>query len=198
VIAKPLKQKKPKACKVCKGPIKPPSQPMAKVCCWQCAQSLAVSVRGKAEKVAAIREKRADKVKLDAMKSMGKLIEEAQRAFNSFIRARDEGKPCICCGRAVGPQRPGGNVDAGHYLSRGSSPHLRFDERNVHAQRKDCNRPGGAKRASFRAGMLERIGLEALEALECDQTLKHYTRDDVVQIKTTYAARARELKKAMI
>ena len=185
-----------KVCKTCRTRFHP-EPPGAVTCGAECAESFAVSKRGKAEKVKAIKEKKETKEALNKLKSKGKLIAEAQTAFNAFIRARDTGMPCICCGREMGPQRPGGSIDAGHYLSRGSSAHLSFDERNVHAQRKDCNRPGGAKRAQFRAGMINRIGLVELEALECDQVSRHYSKDDYLQIKQTYNAKARALLKAI-
>lgn len=184
---------KAKKCTVCRAAFTP-AKPMQKVCGFECALSIAPSARAKAAKVAAIKDRRETKAKLEKHKRRGDLLSEAQTAFNKFIRLRDVGQACICCGKPFEPQRPGGSVDAGHYLSRGSAPHLRFDERNVHAQRKNCNRPGGAKCDAFRAGMIARIGLTELESLECDQSLKKYTDDDLRAIKTEYAAKAKQLK----
>lgn len=146
----------------------------------------------------AVADRKATKQALEKHKRRGDLLAEAQTAFNRFIRLRDAGQNCICCGKPFEPQRPGGSVDAGHYLSRGSAPHLRFDERNVHAQRKNCNRPGGTTREAFRAGMIKRIGLAEVEALECDQSLKKYTDDDLRAIKSTYTAKARAIEKERV
>ena len=188
---------KEKACRVCRCKFTP-GQPMATVCGPACAISLAVSNRGKAEKIAAIRERKADAVKREKQKSRGEWLTEAQAAFNSFIRARDAGKPCICCARTKDSSAaPGGEWDAGHYRSRGSAPHLRFDERNVHAQLKYCNRYASGNVVSYRQGLIERIGVQALWALEADQTPRKYSIDDLRAIKTEYAAKARELKKAI-
>src|SRR3990167_3598024 len=88
---------KQKTCKSCKQ-LFTPQKMGQKVCSPECALSLAVSERGKAEKVAKVKERRADKVKLDAMRTKPQLTKLAQTAFNSFIRARDAGKPCISCG----------------------------------------------------------------------------------------------------
>lgn len=185
-----------KTCKVCKAVFKP-FLSTAKVCSPDCARSLAVSIRGKAEKVAQVKERKADKVKRESLKRRSDWIAEAQAAFNLFIRTRDAGLPCICCGRN-GDSRNGvgGTWDAGHYRSRGSAPHLRFDERNVHAQLKQCNRYDSGNVVGYRMGLIARIGQEALDALEADQEPRRHTIDDLREIKREYTAKAKELKGA--
>ncbi|MES1979573.1 MAG: recombination protein NinG [Pseudomonadota bacterium] len=190
----PTKPQKQRKCKVCPSTFTP-MRPFQTWCSVPCGSVLAEERLAKKKKADAIADRKATKQALEKHKRRGDLLAETQTAFNKFIRLRDAGQTCICCGKPFEPQRPGGSVDAGHYLSRGSAPHLRFDERNVHAQRKNCNRPGGTTREAFRAGMIQRIGLEAVEALECDQSLKKYTDDDLRAIKTTYTAKARELEK---
>ena len=89
-------------------------------------------------------------------------------------------------------------MDAGHYMSRGSSCQLRFDEANVHGQRKNCNRPGGTTRAAFRAGMIARVGLAEVERLERDDGVHKWTHDELRAIRDEYRAKVKELKaKAM-
>ena len=90
----------------------------------------------------------------------------------------------------------GGAVDAGHYRSRGSAPHLRFNEDNVHAQRKQCNRYGSGNVVGYHLGLIERIGLVAVEALEADNAPRKYSADDLRAIKADYTRKARELEKA--
>lgn len=185
---------KQKVCRCCKTKFTP-RQPMATVCSIDCAKSLAVSIRGKAEKVAKVKERKADAVKRDKLKSRSDWIKDAQAVFNAWVRARDAGKPCICCGRHSAGQTHGGDFDAGHYRSRRSAPHLRFDERNVHAQLKQCNRYDSGNVVGYRAGLIKRIGSASVKALESDQTPRNYTVDDLKAIKSYYAARVRELKK---
>lgn len=74
---------------------------------------------------------------------------------------------------------------------------MRFDERNAHAQRKQCNRWGSGRAVDYRLGLIKRIGIESVEALEADQTMKHYTIDDLKQINAHYRAKAREFEKQM-
>jgi Bacteriophage Lambda NinG protein len=186
---------KPKTCAVCKTKFEP-RMPMAKVCSLDCAKSLAVSIRGKAEKVAAIKERKADAVKREQQKRISDLIREAQVAFNSFIRARDAKKPCICCGVPLGTGEVGGAFDCGHYRSVGSASHLRFDERNAHAQRKVCNRWGAGRAVDYRLGLIKRIGLLAVEALESDNAVHKWEREELKAIKSIYAAKAKAMKEA--
>ena len=183
------------ACKVCKCAISSP-RPLQVVCGWACSEVWAVRKREKAERTAKAQERKADAVKRDKLKTRSEWIADAQKAFNLFIRLRDAGKPCICCGRSrnsgIGI---GGDWDAGHYRSRGSAPHLRFVENNVHAQLKQCNRWDAGNVVGYRLGLIQRIGLATVESLEADQTPRNYTIDDLRAIKADYTARARDLKR---
>ena len=172
-----------KRCSVCPKEFAP-ARPMQRVCSPRCAS--AEVRKGKQAEKALTRSRR------EALMTHGDWIAAVQVHFNRYIRLRDAGLPCICCGKPMEPDRPGGAVDAGHYRSRGSSPHLRFDERNVHAQRKSCNRPGGTTAASFRAGMVARIGLAAVEQLEADQMPRKYTVADLKELHAHYRAKCRE------
>jgi hypothetical protein len=198
----PAKSPKPKLhkCRVCHEPFAK-SRAIQPTCeKFECKVTHGEKVAAKSAAKRVLEAKRAAaaniKTRKEAIKRRPDLLSEAQTAFNAYIRARDilAGHPCICCGKPFEPQKPGGSIDAGHYLSRGSSCHLRFDERNVHAQRKNCNRPGGTTRAAFRAGMEARIGLEALEALEADQASREWTADDLRAIRALYRDKLKELK----
>lgn len=186
-----IKPAKAKRCRYCKQQFIP-ARPMQSVCDWQCGHALVLKrkadVRSKAEKEDIKKRK-------EAAKRPKTLKAEAQAAFNAYIRARDilAGHGCIDCGKPFEPQKPGGSIDAGHYLSRGSAPHLKFDERNVHAQRKNCNRPGGATAADYRAGLIARIGLNAVEALEADQEQRRYRDDDYRRIRDEYRAKLKAM-----
>lgn len=184
---------KPRKCRVCPSMFTP-SRPMQKVCCPMCALTFARSENGKAKKVAIVKEKRETRAKLIEKKGRGYWMAAAQKEFNIFIRLRDQlaGHPCISSGRPL--NWTGNAVDAGHYRSRGSAPHLRFDERNCHAQSKQENRYASGNVVDYRLGLIARIGLEAVEALECDQEPRRWSIDDLKQIKATYAAKVRDLK----
>ena len=184
---------KAKTCAVCRDSFTPIKE-MQKVCGWVCAVSLAESKRVKAAKVALAKERKVDKVNRQKLKTRGDWIREAQAAFNSYIRVRDAGKPCICCGRTKDSSAVGGAWDAGHYRSRGSAPHLRFDERNVHAQLKYCNRYQSGNMAGYRLGLIERIGQAALDELEADQTPRRHIIAELQAIKVEYTAKSKSFK----
>lgn len=168
---------------------------MQAACSIRCAQGIAEAKRAKATKQAVSQDKRETRAKLETFKGLPEFKKEAQVAFNKFIRARDADKPCICCGKPLGAGEVGGSYDCGHYRSVGSAPHLRFDERNAHAQRKICNRWGAGRAVDYRLGLIARIGLEAVESLEADQDPRKYTIDDLKEIKKKYTAKAREIAK---
>lgn len=167
---------------------------MQKVCDWGCAMSLAISVRAKIEKREMVKDKRETKAKLDGIKTIPMLIKEAQIVFNKFIRLRDQDKPCICCGRPLGTSDVGGAFDCGHWRSVGSASHLRFDERNAHGQTKACNRYGAGRAVDYRAGLLVRLGREAVEALESDNHVHKWTREELISIKAYYQAKTKARK----
>ena len=183
-----------KRCKVCRQPFEP-RLPMQVVCGIDCARSLSISVRGKAEKQAATKQRKADRERKVKLKTRRDWEKEAQVAFNAYIRARDADKPCVCCGLPLSAGAVGGGYDCGHYRSTGSAPHMRFIEDNAHGQRKQCNRWGAGRAVDYRLGLIARIGLARVEAIEADQTPRKYTADELKAIRDEYRAKARELKR---
>jgi len=180
-------------CKVCKD-LYVKTRPLQQVCSPSCALELAGERVAKSKQLVAKAEKKVIKAKLEGMKTRPELLKAAQQSFNAFIRARDEGKPCICCGKPLNPIGIGGGFDAGHYRSVGSAPHLRFDERNVHGQTKHCNNYLAGNHVEYRKGLIERIGLDAIEALESDNEPRKYTREELIELAKHYRQLTRELK----
>ena len=87
-------------------------------------------------------------------------------------------------------------MDAGHFRSRSSAPNLRFCEDNIFGQRKNCNRPGGATAANFRAGVVARIGEERVLAVEHDNAPRKWTHAELIEIAATYKAKRKALEAA--
>ena len=90
-------------------------------------------------------------------KSVASLLKIAERHFNTYIRKRDAGKPCVSCGQRR-------TLEAGHYYPKTVSA-LRFHENNVHGQCNSCNRHGHGNLASYLHGLLDRIGQDGLNEL---------------------------------
>ncbi|ATQ77884.1 ninG protein [Massilia violaceinigra] len=191
---KPVREPKPprgprqRKCAVsaCRTPFAPRSM-THKACSPDCAAALALATRQAAER-------KADRARKQAIKPRGKHMEETQAVFNAFIRERDRlaGYACISSGRPL--DWSGNNVDAGHFRSRGSAPHLRFNEDNVHAQSKQENRYASGNAVDYRIGLIKRIGLAAVEALEADQAPRKWTIEELAAIKFEYRQKLKHLK----
>jgi hypothetical protein len=158
-----------------------------------CALELSKTIQKKIIAKEAQEDRKKTREKLDAMRTKPQLVKLAQIAFNSYIRARDAGKPCICCGKPLGTEP--NSFDAGHYRSVGSAPHMRFVEDNVHGQTKYCNNYLASNPVGYRKGLIERIGLKRVEQIESDQTVRKYTKEGLQEIARHYNAEARRLKK---
>lgn len=191
--------KRKRTCRVCRNMFQP-VRCLQQTCSFDCEVKLGLihaerskSKRVKAERIAEISS---TKILREKLKTKSEWMREAQAAFNQFIRLRDQlaGHPCISSGQPL--DWSGNNVDAGHYRSRGSAPHLRFDERNCHAQSKKDNRYLSGNAVDYRIGLIARIGLEAVESLEADQTPKKYTIAELRAIKAHYVAKLKEMKNA--
>lgn len=192
--------KKPRKCRVCKVSFQP-SKPLQNVCGISCAIEAARISKARSQAKQAIAERKAEaasrkilKQKLEKLKTARDWTKEAQIAFNSYIRERDKERLCICCDQPLQSGDIGGRYDCGHYRSVGSAPHLRFDPRNAHAQRKQCNRWGAGRAVDYRLGLISRIGIEAVESLESDNGQRKYSIDELRAIKATYTAKLKELK----
>lgn len=133
----------------------------------------------------------------EAIKTIPVLIKEAQHAFNAYVRARDAAQPCICCGRTqeAGYGTAAHGWDCGHYRSTGSASHLRFNEDNAHRQLVICNRHGAGRAVDYRRGLINRIGLERVEALEADNSPHKWTREELIAIRDTYKKKLKEMQK---
>jgi len=101
------------------------------------------------------------------LKTHSEWLNDLQKVFNTYIRARDLKKPCISCDKPLI-----GKFDAGHFFSVGAYPNIRFNEDNVHGQCVHCNQHlhGNVNeyviRLPFRIGQ-ERYNLLFLRRNEC-------------------------------
>ena len=130
----------------------------------------------------------------------------AQKAFNAYIRKRDEGKPCISCYRPSHEieqndgWKPGGCWDCGHFITVGAAPELRFVEVNAHKQCKSCN--GGSGKFTrknqtvskmYRVKLIEKIGLMDVDWLEGPHDAKKYTVEQLKEIELKFKKKLKEL-----
>lgn len=172
-----------KCCKHCRQTFEP-ARPSMKVCSPDCAEGLVLAERVKTER-------KADKVQRENLKSRADWERETQTAVNAFIRlVRDADKTCISCGRWHD-----GQWHAGHYLSRGARPGLRYVEANIAKQCMPCNVHLSGNQVNFRIGLIARIGIEAVEALEADHAPRKHTVEELKAIKAAYVAKLKDARK---
>lgn len=183
---------KQKTCKNCRCKFTP-ARPLQTVCDLECGREWAVKKREKIQTAQKKAERKADRERKEKLKTRSDYMKEAQQAFNSFVRYRDQlaGYPCISSGRPL--DWSGNAVDAGHYRSVGSAPHLRFNEDNCHAQSKKDNQWLSGNAVDYRINLIKRIGLERVEALEADNEPKKYSIEDLRRIRDEYRLKLKTL-----
>ena len=182
---------KPARCPHCKKKMDA-GQRIHPACIDEYAQAQAAkSARAQAKRVlmAAKVDKALTRQKRESLKSKAQWAKEAQQAFNAFIRERDADQPCISCGR-----HHNGQYHAGHYLSVGARPELRFTESNVHKQCAPCNTHLSGNAVLFRRGLVAKLGIELVEWLEGPHELRRDTVDSLKAIKAQYTTLTKQLR----
>jgi hypothetical protein len=185
-----VKPKKPrqKTCKGCGQPFDP-WRSTAKCCSWECAHNYAVKKRLAEENAAAKADRKTVKLRLEELKPLSYYADRAQRAVNSVIRERDKDEPCISCGRFHQ-----GKWNAGHYISRGASPALRYHSDNIHKQCEPCNTNKSGNQIEYRKRLIQKIGIERVEWLEGPHELPRWRKEDYLRIEAEAKQKLKEIK----
>ena len=158
-------------------------------CGYKCASEIAKKAKDKRFKKQCAKER--SEFKNQDASHQKKL---AERAFNRFIRLRDQDKPCISCGKSLV-----GDIDAGHYYSVGARSELRYHEDNVHGQCRKCNRFLSGNIRGYTEGLINRIGLDRFDALKSVVTMPvKLSASDYGKIKERYLEKCREIIKSRV
>ena len=207
------KPAKPKKCRVatCRASFVPARIGQA-VCSPKCALVTVEVQKAKEKKSLALAGRREIKVRKEALKTRSDHMKDSEKAVRDYRRTYELsiGSGCMSCGlsqeeiRAAQGWKTGGAFDAGHFLGKGARPELRLVPNNIWLQCKSCNagsskyaRKGETVSQGFRTGLIARIGLEAVEALEADHTPRKETVEQLKAITAEYRAKTRELKRAV-
>jgi len=102
------------------------------------------------DKIAKLERKEITKAKKSRLKTRK---EAAKTACHLYIRTRDSGNPCICCGKPLGS-----SFQAGHWQESGNNPQIRYNEDNIHGQRLDCNFFRGGDSGDYKENLIAKIG----------------------------------------
>ncbi len=115
---------------------------------------------------------------------------QAQAAFNKYIRVRDNDLACVSCGRFHD-----GQYHAGHYLSRGAHPELRFEEDNCNKQCAPCNNHLSGNISNYRPALVKKIGQDRVDWLEGKHEVRKYTCEDLKEVELKYKQKLKALNK---
>ena len=142
-------------------------------------------------------QRQKDHIRKEALKTAGDYTKEAQASINKYVRIRDKSKSCVSCGSSPNDDNliTGTRWDAGHYRSRGSASHLRFNLNNIHKQCVKCNRFNSGNAVDYRIKLIDRIGLEKVEKLESDNEPRKFTIEYLKRIKRIFNKKARLYEK---
>ena len=161
-------------------------------CSFECLSQFTKSECG--SKVITKTRKAETRERKQKLKTKSDYLKEAQIAFNAYVRARDAKDACISCGQWT-EDKYGGGWDAGHYRSTGSAPHLRFNLHNCHKQCVKCNRHRSGAAVDYRLRLIEKIGIEKVEALESMNEVKsmRINEEYLIRLKKIFTRKKRKL-----
>ena len=164
-----------------------------RVSAWQThcrAEKCAVAALEAAKAKRLKAEAQAHRVALAGCKPLSHWHTRTQVAVNSLIQSRDMGKPCISCNTTTTVQ-----WEAGHWLSRGAHPELRYDLANINLQCHRCNVQLSGNQAAYRIGLVARIGLAQVERLEGPQPTVKHTRESLAMLRQWAYAEKRRIQR---
>jgi len=182
-----MKKVYPRKCVRCKEKFTP--QNNTQVCCSSfCAIQHVKTIKKKKATKEWQEQKKA--LKNDLM-TKSDYLNLAQKVFNTYIRLRDKGKPCISCGATKYTS------SCGHYYSSGNHKNVTFNEDNCHAQCwYYCNSSLSGNLIEYRKGLINRIGIERLDYLDSIAKIeKKFTIEEIKEIIKIYKEKIAELKK---
>lgn len=180
---------KSRKCKIC-SIIFDKKYPLQFVCSPKCAAEYGKRSLEKKNKSTWSEEK---KIIKDKITSKAEWLNIAQKVFNTYIRTRDKGKPCISCGTT----KQDIQYHAGHFYSIGSHSNLRFDEDNVHLQCGNyCNKNLHGNLILYAENLPLRIGVARFKDLQSRRGQQiNYTIDEVKILIQLYKLKTKNLLK---
>jgi len=142
--------------------------------------------------VAELKEKEWKKRKAKAkaeLTTVQDYLKIAQQVFNTFIRKRDHGKPCISCGKKLV-----GKFDASHYYNANNHWNVRFDEMNVHGACVECNQWKHGNLIEYGIRLEKLIGPDEFSILREDAyKLRKFSIDELKGIIAEYKRKLKEM-----
>ena len=184
-------------CKICKEKFVKtrPIQP----CCnkYECMVQYAKKVAEKA-----IEKRNKDKEQLDVLfkeksdqKKLNYLLVNVRNVCHEYIRERDKYLPCISCNNQWNNE-----FQAGHFYKAELYSNLKFDEKNITGQCRQCNLRKDGNVSGYRAGIIQRYGEEHLKYLdnlakEFKKSSYKWDREELESLRKYYKEKIKDLQK---
>lgn len=190
-----LKKKPRRKCKVC-GEFFHPAFDNIRWCCPEHGAQFALQqLDRKRQKQQQEKDKTARAAwqeRKSAVKPLSHWINMTQRAYNDWRREYllSLGYGCMSCGTKTALV-----WHAGHYRTTAAAPQLRFTDNNVWIQCPSCNVHKSGNIEAYRAKLVEEIGEEGVQSLECNNETHRYTREELAATRTQARSNLRNLKK---
>lgn len=103
------------------------------------------------------------------LKTRRQWLDQLQKLVNQYVtKVRDVNQKCCTCDRATLTS----SFDAGHFLTRGARPDIRFELTNIHKQCVSCNQYNGGRPKEYIDFIVKKYGQEHLDWLECQANHK--------------------------
>ncbi|MFI8430551.1 recombination protein NinG [Pseudomonas sp. NPDC078863] len=159
----------------------------------ECAISYGKSEKGQASAKKALADvgRREIKVRKEALKTRADHAKEAQTVINRYVRLRDAHLGCISCDK---PASWGGQWHCSHFRSVGAAAHLRFNLWNMNKSCSQCNAHLSGNIMVYRPRLVEKIGAEKVEWLECNQELVRHEIPYLKRLKAVFTKKAKRLE----
>lgn len=128
----------------------------------------------------------------EKVKTLSQYEAEAKKAFQKYIRLRDEAENCISCNTSAATE-----WHASHYFDCNKYSGLIFNEKNVHKSCKQCNVFWHGNIPEYRKGLIKRYGneyVEQLESLSDEKRVYKWSREELIAKKLQYEIKIKELK----
>ncbi len=171
-------------------------------------QKICVKCAIKAGPMARKAERVRTKERKEALKTRAEWLAEAKTAIQKFRRLEElsKGRGCMSCLRtqeevqATDGWKPGGAWDGSHFVSKGASPELALEPRNIWLNCKSCN--GGAGNytrknhtvmQNFETNLRAAEGDALVDWLKGPHEPAKLTIEDLKEIIVAYRAKVKEL-----
>ena len=161
-----------------------PAKPLQKYCTIKCVPKKTVKAKPvKAKEPTAPRQKPAKEPnRIDYVRIL-------QIVFNQYIRLRDANKRCVSCGKIND-----GRFDAGHFFPVSTHQQLRFDERNVHGQCRECNSHKSGNFAAYEKGLIYRLGEKTVTDLRAANNQQKLCETELKELIKKYKEKISQLR----